>query len=134
MKAYLSYALPDRDVAREIVDGLRGSGHKIWFDEFELTPGPGSRKEIETALDASNVMIVLVSPASMESKEVRRDIDHALLSKNFENRVLPVYLKPVRDVPWFFRTLSAVEVGTNLDTAIQEIKVKLDSFKKREER
>jgi hypothetical protein len=29
MKAFLNYAQADRDLARELVDGLRGSGHEI---------------------------------------------------------------------------------------------------------
>jgi len=133
MKAYLSYARPDRNLARKMVDGLRESGHEIWFDEFELTPGVGWGKEIEKALDASRAMIVLISPASMESKEVRREIEHALLSKNFAHRVLPVYVKPTRHVPWFLRTLKGVRVGTAPAKAIQRIKVALDHFEEQGE-
>jgi hypothetical protein len=39
MKVFLSYARTDRDIAREMVDRLHNSGHELWFDEFELTPG-----------------------------------------------------------------------------------------------
>jgi hypothetical protein len=111
-----------------MVDGLRESDHEIWFDELELTPGTGWGKEIDKALNASRAMIVLVSPASMKSKEVRREIEHALLSKNFAHRVLPVYVKPTRDVPWFLRTLKGVRVGANPAKAIQQVKVALDHF------
>jgi hypothetical protein len=128
MKAYLSYARPDRELARRMVDGLRESGHEIWFDELELTPGTGWGKEIDKALNTSRAMIVLVSPASMNSKEVRREIDHALLSKNFAHRVLPVYVKPTRDVPWFLRSLKGVRMGTNPARAIQRVKIALDQF------
>jgi len=128
MKAYLSYARPDRDLARKMVDGLRESGHEVWFDELELTPGTGWGREIDRALNASRAMIVLVSPASMESKEVRREIEHALLSKNFAHRVLPVYVKPTRDVPWFLRSLKGVRVGTNPTKAIHQVKTALDHF------
>jgi hypothetical protein len=128
MKAFLSYALPDRDMAREMVDGLADSGHKIWFDEFELTPGTGWGREIDKALKASHAMIVLISPESMKSKEVRREIEHALLSKNFAHRVLPVYLKPTDDVPWFLRTQKGVHIRTDPAKAIQRVKIALDHF------
>jgi hypothetical protein len=133
MKAYLSYARPDRDLARRMVDGLRESGHEIWFDEFELTPGTGWGREIDKALKDSRAMIVLVSPESMKSKEVRREIEHALLSKNFAHRVLPVYVRPTRHVPWFFRSLTGVRVGTAPAKAFQQIKVALDRFEEQEE-
>ena len=128
MKAFLSYALPDREIAREMVDGLSGSGHEIWFDEFELTPGTGWGREIDKALKASHAMIVLISPESMKSKEVRREIEHALLSKNFAHRVLPVYLQPTDDVPWFLRTQKGVHIGADPAKAIQRVKNALDHF------
>ena len=81
---------------------------RLWFDEFELTPGTAWGREIDKALKASRAMIVLVSAASMNSKEVRREIDHALLSQNFAHRVLPVYLEPTDDVPWFLRTQKGI--------------------------
>jgi hypothetical protein len=133
MKAYLSYARPDRDLARRMVIGLRDSGHEIWFDEYELTPGVGWGTEIEKALDASRAMIVLVSPASMKSKEVRREIEHALMSKNFAHRVLPVYVKPTRGVPWFLRSLSGVQISSDPGKAIQRVKVALDHFQEQVE-
>ena len=128
MKAFLSYALADREIAREMVDGLSDSGHDIWFDEFELTPGTGWGREIDKALNASRAMIVLVSPESMKSKEVRREIEHALLSKNFAHRVLPVYLKPTGDVPWFLRTQKGVRLGVDPAKAIRRVKNALDHF------
>ena len=73
-------------------------------------------------------MIVLVSPASMDSKEVRREIDHALLSRNFAHRVLPVYLEPTDDVPWFLGTQKGIHVGMNLSKAISQVKTALDHF------
>jgi len=133
MKVYLSYARPDLDWAQKLVDGLRDSGHEIWFDYDQLAAGLEWAKKIQMALDTCKAMIVLVSPASMESKEVRREIDHAFLSKNFAHRVLPVYLKPTRDVPWFFGKLSGVQVGKDPIDAIDEIKVALDRFADQEE-
>jgi hypothetical protein len=128
MKAYLSYARPDRELARELVEGLRESGHDVWFDELELTPGTNWGREIDKALNSSKAMIVLISPASMESKEVRREIESALLSRNFANRLLPVYVKPADDVPWFLRTLKGVNVGANASKIVRHVKNSLDEF------
>lgn len=132
MKAYLSYARADLDVARELAEGLRDSGHRLWFDEFELPAGLSWGTEIDKALTASNAMIVLISPESMASKEVRREIESALLSPNFAHNVLPVYLRPTRDVPWFLRTISGIEAGP-LDHSqlVKQVKEALDSFEKR---
>ncbi len=128
MRAYLSYALPDREIASELVDELHDAGHEVWFDERELTAGAGWPKEIEKALNASKAMIVLISPASMSSKQVRREIEYAFFSKNFAHRVLPVYLRATDDVPWFLRKQQGVTLGRDHRKAIQEIKSALDRF------
>ncbi len=112
-------------------NGLHNSGHEIWFDEFELTPGTAWGRDIDKALKECKAMIVLVSPASMDSKEVRREIDHALLSTNFAHRVLPVYLEPTDDVPWFLHTQKGIRVGKDLSRAIRQIKTALDHFSER---
>jgi TIR domain len=128
MKIFLSYARPDRDFAKEIVENLRETPHQVWFDEEHIGPGGSWAKQIEGALTSSKAMIVLVSPASMNSKEVRREIDHALLSKNFAHRVLPVYVEPTQDVPWFLHSLQGVSVGADRAKAIRKISSVLDSF------
>jgi hypothetical protein len=79
-------------------------------------------------------MVVLISPASMASKEVRREIEHAFLAKNFAHRVLPVYVKPTLDVPWFLGSLKGVRIGGGRAKAIQQIKDALDQFEERQKR
>jgi hypothetical protein len=130
MRAYLSYALPDREIARELVDKLEDAGHEVWFSDREITAGESSRKKVEEALNACNAMIVLISPASMSSHLVRSEIERAFFSKNFAHRVLPVYLRPTDDVPWFLRKQQGVTVGTDHKKTIQEIKSALDHFDK----
>jgi len=73
-------------------------------------------------------MIVLISPASMSSKQVRREIEYAFFSKNFAHRVLPVYLRAADDVPWFLRKQQGMTVGRDHKKAIHEIKSALDYF------
>jgi len=128
MRAYLSYALPDREIARELVDKLEDAGHEVWFNDREITAGENWRKKVEEALNTSNAMIVLISPASMSSKLVRWEIEYAFFSKNFAHRVLPVYLRPTDDVPWFLRKQHGVTMGRDHKKGIHEIKSALDHF------
>jgi hypothetical protein len=95
-----------------------------------LTPGTDWGREIDKALNSSKAMIVLISPAAMASKEVRREIETALLSRNFANRVLPVYVKPAHDVPWFLRKLDGVDVGANASKILPHVKDAPDRFEK----
>ncbi len=130
MKAYLSYERPDRDLAKELFDGLQKAGHEVWFDEYELDPGYVWGRKIDKALKTSQAMIVLISPDSMNSKEVRREIEYALVTQNFAFRVLPVYVKPTDHVPWYLKSLKGVHVGADHGKAVRQVKTALDRFEK----
>jgi hypothetical protein len=45
-------------------------------------------------------MVVLISPASMQSKYVRNEIQYALGDLNYEHRIFPVLLHETPDIPW----------------------------------
>jgi len=130
MKTYLSYARPDQDLAKELFDGLQKAGHEVWYDEYELDPGYVWGRKLDKALKTSQAMIVLVSPESMNSKEVRRELEYALLAQNFAFRVLPVYVKPTDRVPWYLNRLQGVHVGADHGKAIRQVKTALDRFEK----
>ena len=130
MKTYLSYARPDQDLAKELYDGLQKAGHEVWFDEYELDPGYVWGRRIDKALKTSQAMIVLISPDSMNLKEVRCEIDDALMTKNLAFRVLPVYVKATDHVPWYLKSLKGVRIGADHRKAIRQVKTALDRFEK----
>jgi TIR domain len=130
MKTYLSYARPDQDLAKELYDSLQKAGHEVWFDEYELDPGYVWGRRIDKALKTSQAMIVLISPDSMNSKEVRREIGYALVTQNFAFRVLPVYVKPTDHVPGYLNKLKGVHVGADHGKAIRQVKAALGRFEK----
>jgi TIR domain len=121
-RGYVSYASPDRRIARELVDKLEDAGHAVRFIDRETTAGANWRDKVERALNASSAMIVLISPASMSSKQVHSEIEHAFFSKYFAHRVLPVNLRASDDVPWFLRKQKRVTMGTDHKKTIQKIK------------
>jgi hypothetical protein len=51
-------------------------------------------------------MIVLVSPAAAQSDQLAREIEYALTSKRFRNRLIPVIVKPTKKLPWILDRLN----------------------------
>ena len=45
-------------------------------------------------------MVVLVSPAATESENLKRDLEYALVTKKFRNRLIPVIIRPTSELPW----------------------------------
>ena len=66
---FLSYSRTDRDLAHEILLGMRDLGVEVWWDE-EM-PGVDWQRELERRINALAAVIVLWTPASMNSENVR---------------------------------------------------------------
>lgn len=58
-------------------------------------------------------MIVLLSPESMRSDHVRREIEYALGDPNYEGRLFPVLVRPTENIPWILRKIKTFDTGRN---------------------
>lgn len=63
---FLSYAAPDRQRVREIHRFLVANEIDVWLDEEHLFGGQRWELEIQRAVDAADLVVLLVSPASMD--------------------------------------------------------------------
>lgn len=84
----MSYSRRDKEVMGRIVSFLRKEGVNVWVDNEKLIPGtPIWEEEIEKAIKAANVIIVVMSPDSKNSEWVRREIS---LADQYRKHILPV--------------------------------------------
>jgi len=109
MKVFLSYSAADRDLARELISRLRAEGFEVWQDD-EVAPGDNWALAVGKALEESDAMIVLLSPEAAESEWVEREVEYALTSPRYKNRLLPVVVKPTRRIPWILRKLPLIRL------------------------
>lgn len=74
---FLSYSRNDIAIMRRVRDALTNAGLKVWTDEG-IEPGTDSwQKAIESAIENTTVLIVLLSPSAKDSIWVGREIGHA---------------------------------------------------------
>ncbi len=78
-------------------------------------------------LGKSRAMVVLISPDSMRSENVRHEIEYALGDPNYEGRVFPVQVRPTEDIPWILRRFksfdarqSAAKVSESIANALKQ--------------
>lgn len=113
MKVFISHGHQDRDLASFLRHELAKDGFDAFQAEDEVLPGDNWALKAGQALEDSDAMVVLVSPDSVRSRRVRREIDFALGSSKYAGRVIPVVVEPTEDMPWFLRKLTPVKVGRN---------------------
>src|SRR5438045_8111639 len=93
LRVFLSYDTEDREVAHKIAHALGKAGYDVF-------PGDDWPKSIDAALKRANAMVVFVSSNSMKSPWVLKEMNYALASPDYSNRVMPVFVKGMTQVPW----------------------------------
>jgi len=76
--AFVSYSREDSDFALRLAQDLKAAGASVWLDQLELIPGRAWDNAIEDALLAAPEMLVILSPTSVRSENVRDEISYAL--------------------------------------------------------
>jgi predicted nucleotide-binding protein len=106
---FASYSLKDRQHVVPFIEKLKKLGVNVFYDG-DLQPGSDWKHELAVALDTSSGMIVFVSPRSMQSEWVRREIT-AALSEQAHKRVVPIILEQTPDLPDELRARQWVDIS-----------------------
>ena len=125
-RVFLSYADSDRPLAETLAKDLSAAGFAVWSDH-EVLPGDNWARKVAEALEESDAMVVIVSPAAGKSERVHREVEFALGSPRYADRLIPVVVKPTRNMPWILDELEPVsvkktkgEVSRHVIEALQE--------------
>ena len=110
MKIFLSYPAEERAVAERMNLALLAHGHDVFFDRADLAAGLEYDRAIARAVDESEVMIFLITPASVAAGRYTRTELHLAERKwpHPSGRVLPVLLRetPTEAVPAYLRAVN----------------------------
>ena len=90
MRLFVSYSRHDASTVRRLVAALEAEGHDVWIDTDDIRGSERWRSSVATAIRASDVVLLVVSPAAMASSSVEREISVAA-----ENslRIVPVVIE-----------------------------------------
>lgn len=116
MYVFISHSSEDIDLARDFAGLLGKQGIRAWVSEDEVFPGDNYPLKVGEALEKSNAMIVLLSPASADSPWVRSEITYALVNRRYRNRLWAVVARRTK-VPWILRQSENVHVYEDLREA-----------------
>ena len=97
-KVFISYSDADKELAWRVSDMLKAAGFEVW-DTRQIMPGDNWADITGKALQESAAMVVLLSPASLKSDNVRHEISYALGKKDYRGRIFPVLVVPMEDLP-----------------------------------
>jgi len=119
---FISYSTDDAPFAASLADALRARDLGVWFDQKEIHVGDSLTERIGNALRANDFIIVVLSPSSVRSAWVQRELGEAMTREIKEKRVvvLPVLARPCK-VPAFLTDKKYADFTRNSDLAIESL-------------
>ena len=94
-RVLLSHAIEDREFARRLATDLRAQGIEVWLPEEGLRVGDDIMATVKSEISESQWLINVITPASVESLWVRKEVSEALKAEQDRGRpfVIPILLK-----------------------------------------
>ncbi len=105
---FLSHSTLDREFARDIAQLLIRHGIPHWYSEVNIVGAQQWHDEIGAALGRCDWFVVVLSPHSVESIWVKREVLFALNNHRYAERIVPVLYQPC-DYDQLSWTLSALQ-------------------------
>lgn len=95
---FISHATEDKDFVRDLAEILRGSGVKVWYDEYELKVGDSLRQKIDDGLARSKFGAVVLSPSFFQKNWTQYELDGLTARQMSGERViLPIWYRLTKD-------------------------------------
>jgi len=90
---FISHASEDKDsVVRPLVEHLKQSGLRVWYDDDCIQVGDSIRRSIDQGLQQSRFGVVIVSPHSLEKEWPKKELDALMaLEDGPDKKLLPIW-------------------------------------------
>jgi hypothetical protein len=118
-RTFISYSRINKEFALKLALELRSSGFDIWLDQLDIPTGSRWDDEVEQALEDCEIFMVILTPASSTSSNVKDEIGYAI---DTGKRILPILLEDAK-VPLRLRRFQYVDfTEKNYDEGVESAK------------
>jgi hypothetical protein len=118
---FISHSHQDDAFTRRLSNDLRAVGVDVWIDEKEIAYDDFVMK-ISDGLQGRQWLVLVMTPASLKSQWVRREVNAALnlVEKGRMRGVIPIVAAPCNDndIPALWDSLHRYDATRNYDTAL----------------
>jgi hypothetical protein len=128
---FLCHSSADKEFVRRLAIDLRANSVNVWVDEREIQVGDRIREKIEQGLQQSDYLAIVLSPASVTSPWVQRELDAKMFEEIEQKqvKVLPLLLKDC-EIPPLLRMVRYADFRGSYEDGLRGL---LQRFGKREE-
>jgi WD40 repeat protein len=127
LDVFISYSRADFDLTHKLNDALQMQGKTTWFDQESLPADADVQQEIYQGIEASDNILFILSPRSVNSPDFRDEVEHAAsLNKRFvtvlHREVNPDELHPeLAKVQWIDFSQNEIDFASNFSQLIRTL-------------
>lgn len=120
---FLSHSNLDVDFAISIADMMRRHGIPVWHSRTDILGAQQWHDEIGAALRRCDWFAVVLSPNSVESIWVKRELLYALQQNRFENKIIPLRYEncDYNRLSWTLSSLQMIDFSQGFDVGCQAL-------------
>ncbi len=117
---FISYSRKDSDQASQLAELLSSAGLSVWIDKSGIELSTSWSKEIVQAINECTAFVVLLSPSSLSSHNVIKEVS---LASEKRKKILPLDLEPVQLTEDFEYQLAGIQRApmTNIDAVLRAL-------------
>jgi hypothetical protein len=116
---FISYSRKDKSFAQSLVHTLEHYGLDTWIDSDDIRAGIKWSSAIQEGLKQSSVMLVVISPDSMESKNVEDEWQYFLDKKK---PIIPILHRPTDNIHFQLMRIQYVDfVNNSFEDALKRL-------------
>lgn len=115
--AFFSYSRDDSEFALRLAEDLKAAGANVWLDQLDIAPGQRWARAVQDALNNCHRLLVILSPASVDSTNVEDEVAFALEE---HKTVIPVFYRDCK-VPFQLRPFHYADFRTDYDRGLKTL-------------
>jgi hypothetical protein len=122
-EVFLSHSSQDRSFVLRLARTLKQHKIKYWYSATHIAGAKQWHDEIGRALARCDWFLVVLTPASVRSAWVKRELLFALNQDRYNERIIPVLRKPCdyARLSWTLSEFQLVDFTGNFDAGCQQL-------------
>ena len=122
-EVFLSHSSLDGQFATDLSTVLRRHRIPVWYSQTNIVGAQQWQDEIGAALQRCDWFAVILSPHSVESMWVKRELSYALQQNRFENQIVPILYQPspFERLSWALSLFQIVDFTGSFDDACRDL-------------
>jgi len=122
-EAFLSHSDSDRGFVEQLANVLRHHGVPVWYSRTNIVGAQQWQDEIGAALGRCDWFLLVLSPRSLESMWVKRELSYVLQQPRFENKIAPILYESCdfEGLPWVLPIYQLVDFTQSPEAGYRDL-------------